>query len=682
MIFSKRKDDKRPEGKGRKLVHMTSRNPLRHSRIASRNHRRCLSTVAARRTRLCLLLALALLFLAPTLYAQSGRNKQQTQTKSPSGGTTRPKRATPPTDSQTQSPQQTQAPIRLPRGTVVLDEAPPAPPAPKPTPAADTSAGEEIGVEDVVRITSNLVTVPASVVDAQGRAVSDLKLEDFELRVDGQPRPISDLNRAEVPVTLALLFDNSQSLTAAREFEKQAAIRFFRSVIRPIDRAAIYSVATDVTLVQPLTNNVNALVRTIEHFGKPEGATRLLDAIAEAATYLRPYPGRKVIIIVSDGEDTLSDLTDFDTVLRRVLTADCQVYAVQTKQIEYVMLTGERGNANIRALAAERRLQDLTAHTGGAVYTPLQTADLDAAFTQISADLAQQYILSYYPTDDRGDGRFRTISVRISTRSNMRVRARRGYYPRRPNERFSYTPPPQPSVSEPVISQSSLASRTDSLPRDLGQSNNLPALASNGASPERSGSFPVASRRRGPAETSDEPEAAPSLKTGGRVEEPVVKRNEPRNEAGARTVEPSPPRKPEPKPEPKAVPDSTPPTASNPKQSASNSSLDSTAQKPQESKPAESKPMSGGVLNGRALSLPQPQYPPNAKSMRASGIVTVEVLLDEQGRVVSAKAVDGHPLLRQSAVIAARQARFSPTMLSGQPVKVAGLITYKFTLSP
>ncbi|HKR02640.1 MAG TPA: VWA domain-containing protein, partial [Pyrinomonadaceae bacterium] len=379
------------------------------------------------------LFAVTLLLAAPSLYGQSGRNKQPAGKTPP--GQTRPKRVG--TDSDAQKPQPSQTPTaRVPSGTVVMEEPPP-PPRPTPTPAQDTSAGEEIGVEDVVRITSNLVTVPASVVDAQGRAVIDLKLEDFELRVDGQPRPITELSRAEVPVTLALLFDNSQSLTAAREFEKQAAVKFFRSVIRPIDRAAIYSVSTDIVLVQPLTSNVPALVKAIEHFGKPEGATRLHDAVIEAAAYLRPYPGRKVIIIVSDGEDTLSD-NDFDVALRRTLAADCQVYAVQTKQIEYVMLTGQASNANLQALAAERRMQDLTAHTGGAVYTPMQTSDLDRAFTQISADLAQQYVLSYYPTDERQDGRFRTISVRISTRPNMRVRARRGYYPRRPGDQGGF----------------------------------------------------------------------------------------------------------------------------------------------------------------------------------------------------------------------------------------------------
>lgn len=90
--------------------------------------------------------------------------------------------------------------------------------------------------------------------------------------------------------------------------------------------------------------------------------------------------------------------------------------------------------------------------------------------------------------------------------------------------------------------------------------------------------------------------------------------------------------------------------------------------------------VSGGVLNGKAISKPQPAYPPIAKAARASGTVTVQILVDESGRVVSASAVSGHPLLQQAAVAAARQARFSPTLLSGQPVKVSGVITYNFVL--
>lgn len=94
-------------------------------------------------------------------------------------------------------------------------------------------------------------------------------------------------------------------------------------------------------------------------------------------------------------------------------------------------------------------------------------------------------------------------------------------------------------------------------------------------------------------------------------------------------------------------------------------------------KPAP-KTVSGGVLNGKATSLPKPAYPPAARAVRASGAVSVQVLISEAGSVISANAVSGHPLLRAAAEGAARGARFSPTLLSGQAVKVSGVITYNF----
>lgn len=90
--------------------------------------------------------------------------------------------------------------------------------------------------------------------------------------------------------------------------------------------------------------------------------------------------------------------------------------------------------------------------------------------------------------------------------------------------------------------------------------------------------------------------------------------------------------------------------------------------------------ISGGVLNGKVTSKPQPAYPPIARAARAQGVVTVQVTVDEEGYVISARAVSGHPLLQQAAVQAARQARFTPTLLEGKPVKVAGVITYNFVL--
>ena len=92
------------------------------------------------------------------------------------------------------------------------------------------------------------------------------------------------------------------------------------------------------------------------------------------------------------------------------------------------------------------------------------------------------------------------------------------------------------------------------------------------------------------------------------------------------------------------------------------------------------KPVSGGVLNGTAVHLPPPVYPDAAKRMRAQGIVVVEVILDETGKVVAANATSGPAILREAAVQAALKAKFSPTKLSGQPVKVSGVINYKFAL--
>ncbi len=492
------------------------------------------------------------------------------------------------------------------------DPPPPLPAQPKTSPASSSTEpplDEEVDPEDVIRVNSNLVTVPASVMDYQGKAVTDLKIEDFELRVDSQPKPIGELSHSESPVRLALLFDNSSSLTEAREFEKQAAIRFFRSVIRPIDQAAIYSVSTVPAIERSLTGDVPSLVRTIERFSKPEGATALFDAVAQAAAYLRPEQGRKVIVIVSDGADTISDL-DFSSTLQRVLGADCQIYAVQTSQTE---------NPNLRNVAAERYLQEFTSQTGGAVYVPKGTDDLDAAFAQISADLAQQYVLSYYPQDDNNDGRFRSISLRVTTRPSLRVRARKGYYAVA-GQRQAWSP----ALNRSSVNESASASASAGTNRQQASQPNTNTRVEETDSPA-------------PVKVSI---ATGSVETD-RLAKPVSRAEQTGTSATTGTPAPSP----------------------------------SQAQ----SSPASS-PVSGGALNGKAIKLPKPAYPAAARPLRAAGTVNVQVVIDENGDVTSARAVSGHPLLQGAAVHAARQAKFSPTKLSGQPVKVTGVIAYTFAL--
>lgn len=366
--------------------------------------------------------ALALLASAShALRAQSGRRSAPAPTPAPQA-----KKGAP-----ASSPTPAPTPIRHVEGPIAE---PPAPNDPKakgrkqgtgirpPEAASQTpkaAATPDDDGEEVVRISSNLVPLPASVVDAQGRAVADLKVEDFELLVDGRPQPIGDLSRAETPVSIALLFDNSSSQTATREFERVAGIRFLESVIRPVDRAAVFSISTEPELSQPLTNDVKALVRTIKNFERPDAAaTALFDTVTMAADYLKPQRTRKVIVIISDGTDTVSDL-GFDETMAQIIADDVQVYSVRT---------GNSDSPNLHDLAGARRLEEFAAQTGGAVYVPRTNEELTSAFRQIATDLSQQYVLSYYPSGEVRDGRFRLFTLNVKTRPGLRVRTRKGYY--------------------------------------------------------------------------------------------------------------------------------------------------------------------------------------------------------------------------------------------------------------
>ena len=293
-------------------------------------------------------------------------------------------------------------------------------------PAATPTPSDEDGV---VKVSSTLVPIPVSVLDANGRAVTTLRISDFELKIDGKLAEISDIARSETPIRLAMLFDNSGSVSLARDFEKRAAIRFFQQVMRPNkDLAALFSVGRATILEQGFTSDPNSLIRAIELFAPPEGGTKLLDAVIEASIYMSEVPGRRIIVIVSDGDDNLSDSSLEETV-RAVQTASCQVYVVKTTDFENFLRTGSRvGNANVRHLPGERRMQELTKQTGGAVHSPVSERELDEAFRQISAELSQQYILSYYPEDTERRGEFREITLSLKNRKDLSLRTRKGYY--------------------------------------------------------------------------------------------------------------------------------------------------------------------------------------------------------------------------------------------------------------
>jgi len=328
-------------------------------------------------------------------------------------------------------PPETATPATPPRSIGIYVPTQNAPSVPAPTPVVKIK--DEADDTDVIQVNSFLVPIPVSVIDSNGRVVENLKLSDFSLLVDDKTAEISELARSETPVRLAVLFDNSSSVTQAREFEKKAAIKFFRRVLRPDkDLAALYSVATGSRLEQSLTKNTTQLAQAIENFPMPQGATALLDGIIKAANYLKESDGRRVIVIVSDGEDTISDAS-FEETVKAVQVTNCQVYVVKTTDFENFKKTGLRGgNANIRALAAERRMQELAAQTGGAVYSPIDERELDQAFDRLAAELSQQYILSYYPEELDKIGQFHPISLKIKGRENLSVRTRKGYFVLKP----------------------------------------------------------------------------------------------------------------------------------------------------------------------------------------------------------------------------------------------------------
>ncbi len=349
-----------------------------------------------------ILLTILVLVLATNVFAQSGRVKQK---KDEDKSKTDKNITYLPTQKISEKPQTTETAT------------------PTPTPKIQTG-------DDEINIESSLVPIPVSVVDRQsGRAVTNLQIKDFGLKIDGKAVEIGEIFRSESPVRLALLFDNSSSVTVAREFEQKAAIRFFRRVIRPEkDLAALFSVAAIAELEQPLTKDIASLIQAIKNLPPPEGATSLHDALIEASNYLQDYAGRRVIVVVSDGQDTLSDAT-FDEMVKIVQENNCQVYIVHTNEFENQKRTGTRGgSANLRALAAERRMKVLAEQTGGAVYSPVDERELDTAFNQISVELSEQYILGYYPEEEIKDGRFRTIDLEIKSEKNLTIRTRKGYY--------------------------------------------------------------------------------------------------------------------------------------------------------------------------------------------------------------------------------------------------------------
>lgn len=285
--------------------------------------------------------------------------------------------------------------------------------------------------EDTIRINSDLVTVVTTVSTNSMVDPTPLKLEDFEVFEDGVRQEIANFARdSEQPIQLVMLFDASLSVAQKLDFERKAIIRFFERVLRPQDRAALFAVSTEVTVLQDFTGRGPQLIHAAKQL-KAQGATSLYDGVFLAAEYLKPAEGRRVMVIVSDGSDTTSQ-KGLLAALEKAQQADTMIYAVYT---------GNFGiSQNLRDLAGERALETLTGETGGELFRPKATPgsqteevdeqslrELDRAFASLSDQLRTQYVLGFFSSNDKRDGSFRKLTVRVK-KNGIQARARAGYY--------------------------------------------------------------------------------------------------------------------------------------------------------------------------------------------------------------------------------------------------------------
>jgi Ca-activated chloride channel family protein len=298
----------------------------------------------------------------------------------------------------------------------------PTPTAPLPTTKDQKPPAQEQG--ETIKINSSLVAVPVSVTDAGGQPIRNLSATDFQLEEEGKSQQVVTLGEpGKTPVELALLFDVSGSVFERFQFEQQAASRFLKEVLKSNDATSIFTIGLRPKLVQSRVVGVEKAVAAAMAVNPTKEATAFFDTVVEAARYLgrTAEPGaRRVIVVISDGEDTLSENYGRSDALRELQQADCLFYSINP--------SGPSIRLNKISLKGQDGMASLATATGGVAFLPDSLEDLDKVFRQIASELQAQYLLGYYSTDERTDGGFRRISVRVLKRSDLRVRARQGYY--------------------------------------------------------------------------------------------------------------------------------------------------------------------------------------------------------------------------------------------------------------
>ncbi len=296
---------------------------------------------------------------------------------------------------------------------------------PHPPDSPKQQADSEEQPNATFKVNVKLVNVFTTVTNSGGAPVSALKQEDFQVFEDGQPQKIAVFHReSELPLSIVVAIDTSLSTRGDQKLELESARRFAHTILRPIDGLSLFQFSEIVDQLTPFTADLRTIDRAISrvHSG---AATALYDTLYLGSDALLERRGRKVMVVITDGGDTVSK-TSYQDAVREAQQAEVILYSIIIVPIE---------NSAGRDIGGEHALIQLSRDTGGKYFYASGLEQLDAAFRQISDELRTQYLIAYYPSARLSDSDFRRIEIKVnpsttdySDPSELVVRHRTGYY--------------------------------------------------------------------------------------------------------------------------------------------------------------------------------------------------------------------------------------------------------------
>ena len=295
--------------------------------------------------------------------------------------------------------------------------------SPSPTPSSENPQGIE-------KIAIRRVRLPITVTDKKGNFVPGLAKGDFTILEDRIPQTIetfSDDLSQTTPLYVAVLMDTSPSTAGKLKFQQESAMNFIQTVIKPRKDRVLFATFDDqINLLQDFTDKLDLLDKAVYGVKKMGTQTALFDAVWQFCDEkMRSVPGRRVLLIVTDGEDTYSraNIRDAVDIAQRTETT---IFAISTKAGFLGTVPGvEAGQV---ADKKDKDLLTLAEETGGTAFFTGDMLSLERSFTKISKELRAQYLVTYNPTNKSYDGSFRKIDVKLSDGHNdLKVRTKRGY---------------------------------------------------------------------------------------------------------------------------------------------------------------------------------------------------------------------------------------------------------------